>query len=86
MDRTAALVAIFGMVSGVLIVWAIAWGVVEHARHRRAGELPAGVADDMVALRDQVDQLRQQLGEAQERIDFTERLLTQGQGDRHKAG
>jgi hypothetical protein len=41
---------------------------------------------DLAALRDQGDELRQQLGEAQERIDFTERLLTRGQGDRHEAG
>lgn len=84
MDKYAALVAMFGMISGVLIVWAIAWGVVEHAKHRRSGELPAGIEDDLAALRDQVDQLRQQLGEAQERIDFTERLLTRAPGDRHE--
>jgi hypothetical protein len=80
-DKYAFLVAIFGMISGTLIVWAIAWGVVEHSRHRRAGELPAGVSDDLAGLQDQVDQLRQQLGEAQERIDFTERLLTRGRDE-----
>jgi hypothetical protein len=84
MDKYAALVAIFGMISGTLIVWAIAWGVVEHTKHRRSGAVPA--EEEFAALRDEVSQLRQQLGEAQERIDFTERLLTRGHGERHEVG
>jgi hypothetical protein len=43
----------------------------------RAGELgPAGEAE-LTALRDEVGELRRELGELQERMDFNERLLTQ---------
>jgi len=37
-----------------------------------------GLAGEVSSLRDQVDALQQQLYETQERLDFTERLLTQG--------
>jgi hypothetical protein len=79
MDKATALVSIFGMATGVLITWAIAWGVVGGLKHRRGGQLePGASAGDLAALRDQVDQLQQQLGEVHERLDFTERLLTRG--------
>jgi peptidoglycan hydrolase CwlO-like protein len=38
----------------------------------------AEILTEVSALRDQVEALQNQLNEAQERIDFTERLLTQG--------
>lgn len=45
-----------------------------------AGELqgPAGVLEALEGLEVEVGQLRQELTEAQERLDFTERLLAQG--------
>jgi phage shock protein A len=43
----------------------------------RSGELGAGVEAELTALREEVGDLRRELGELHERIDFTERLLTQ---------
>jgi len=82
MDRTDAVVAISGMVAGVLVMCAIVWGLVEHAkaRYRQKGSDPL-LAGDVAALRDRVDLLQQQLVEAQERIEFAERLLAQGRPD-----
>jgi hypothetical protein len=40
-----------------------------------AGELQAGLE----ALEDEMSKVRQELGEMQERLDFTERVLAQGQ-------
>ncbi len=42
----------------------------------RAGALPGGAESELAALRDEVEGLRQELGEVQERVDFAERLLT----------
>jgi hypothetical protein len=82
MDRAEALVAIAGMITGVLVISAIVWGVVEHARVKLRGERgnPA-LAGELAALREQVDLLQQQVAETQERLDFTERLLAQGRTD-----
>ncbi|HEX6616965.1 MAG TPA: hypothetical protein VF046_11735 [Gemmatimonadales bacterium] len=43
----------------------------------RAGTLGAGGEAELTALRDEVGDLRRELGELQERMDFTERMLTQ---------
>jgi hypothetical protein len=51
------------------------------SRRRREGELQAGLEP----LEFEVSQLRQELGEAQERIDFTERMLAQ-ERDPRRAG
>src|SRR5262245_41464208 len=40
-------------------------------------ETPAGGSDRIEGLEDEVTRLRQELSEAQERLDFTERMLTQ---------
>jgi hypothetical protein len=41
----------------------------------RAGALGDGGEDEVRALRDDLEQLRGEVGEMQERLDFTERLL-----------
>lgn len=43
----------------------------------RAGALTDGGMAELDHLRSDVDQLRQELGEVHERLDFTERLLAQ---------
>ncbi len=47
----------------------------------RAGSL-SGADEELVALRAEVDDLRRELGEVQERVDFAERLLAQKRPDR----
>lgn len=42
-----------------------------------SGSLPGEVEARMAALEDDVHALRRELGETQERLDFTERLLAQ---------
>ena len=47
---------------------------IEEARVR-AGSLGEGGDEELRALRDELEQLRGEVGEMQERLDFTERLL-----------
>jgi hypothetical protein len=78
MNNSEALVAIFGMITGVLITWGLGWGIVRGIREWRGGGQPDRLLEGEVgALRDQVEQMQQQLIEAHERLDFTERLLSQ---------
>jgi len=46
----------------------------------RRGALSPSLAGRLDALEHEVGQLRQELGETQERLDFTERLLAQDRG------
>ena len=48
----------------------------EEARLREGG-LEKSAETDLTALRDEVGELRRELSEMQERMDFAERLLTQ---------
>ncbi len=83
------MIPIFGMITGIILTGAFVWGIVKVAQSpigealarriqgRHGGPDPE-LAAELSQVRDQVDGLQQQLYEAQERIDFTERLLTQG--------
>lgn len=82
------LIPIFGMVTGVVITGGLIFGLV------RVMHSPVGIAlgrriqgrsgddEDLRAevgyLREQVEDMQRQLGETQERLDFTERLLARG--------
>lgn len=67
------------------IVAIAAWGAVKiatvQANARMAGSNPQ-VTRRLEAMEDEIGMLRRELSEAQERIDFTERLLTQKRSDR----
>jgi transposase-like protein len=65
----AALALAFGL-------WAQGRMWLEEAR-LRAGALDKGSEVETAALRDEVGEVRRELGEVQERLDFTERLLSQ---------
>ncbi|MDX2120040.1 MAG: hypothetical protein SF070_03140 [Gemmatimonadota bacterium] len=85
MDPGQAIVALGGMLTGLLTTGIIAWAVVHGLRARAQGQaasIPRQVEEELMALRDQVDAMQQQLLETQERLDFTERLLTRGQAER----
>lgn len=81
------LVPIFGMITGLAITLAgifgfvrLAQGPVGQALARRIQGHAGGdseLAADVAELREQVDLLRRQLEETQERVDFAERLLSQ---------
>jgi hypothetical protein len=83
-----SMIPIFGMITGVITTGLFFWGVVQLARspigqalarriQGRHGGADGDLQADMLAMRDQLDVLQQQLGETQERLDFTERLLSQ---------
>ncbi len=83
MDPAQAIVALGGMVTGVLTTGLIAWAIVQGLRARaQANAVPRQVEEELALLRDQVDALQHQLVETQERVEFTERLLTRGQAER----
>jgi hypothetical protein len=63
-------------------LWAQARMRLEEARSH-AGALDTGSGVEIPALRDEVGEVRRELGEMQERLDFAERLLSQArEGDR----
>ena len=60
---------------------AIVCGTIVRLRGSRdPAELPGELAQRLEALESEVGALRQELGETQERLDFTERLLAQDRG------
>jgi hypothetical protein len=80
------LIPLGGMLTGLLITVAAIWGGVRIAQgplgqavaqrlRGRGGDAELG--GEVAELRDQVDSLRRQLEETQERMDFAERLLSQ---------
>lgn len=81
-----ALIPIMGMVTGVLIMGFIVWGVVQHARiQAQRDQADPALAQALGALRDQVELQQQQLSEMHDRLEFTERLLASGRS-RHEGG
>ena len=82
----AELIPIFGMLTGLGIILGgifgfvrLAQGPVGQALARRIQGHAAGdpeLAADVADLREQMDLLRRQLEETQERVDFAERLLS----------
>lgn len=78
--ETLSLVAV--MVGGALIVSTIVKGVIQFARIKAESQSGGQyLAGEVSALREEVAALRQELIETHERLDFTERLLTQGRDE-----
>lgn len=80
------IVPLVGMLTGVLTTGFLAWGLVRvfqgpvgQAMARRIQAKSGGgdpeVLNEVLELRSQVEELTHRLGEAEERIDFSERLL-----------
>jgi hypothetical protein len=82
MDRHALALLIPILALAIPVTAIVFGGLFKLARLRleetriRAGALPGGAEAELAALRDEVEGLRQELGEVQERVDFAERLLT----------
>ena len=86
-------VPVFGILAGALSTGFLVWGMVRISQGRigeaiarwigsQGGQFGSPeLAADVAALREQVEQLQQQLVEAHERIDFTERLLSRGRSE-----
>ena len=79
------LVPIAGMVTGLLMTGMVTWGLVTvfrgpvgQALGRRIGGHHDHLEDDVLELRDAVAGLADDLRETQERLDFTERMLSAG--------
>jgi hypothetical protein len=70
------------------VVAIIAFAAVKIARIKSppGGTAPADVTGRLEALEQRVDGLQQELGEAQERLDFAERLLSQARDERRIGG
>lgn len=77
----ALLIPIFAL--AIPVAGIIFYGLQKLARMRleevriRMGTLDKGSEVEIVALRDEVGELRRELGDVQERLDFAERLLSQ---------
>jgi hypothetical protein len=88
-------IPIFGMITGIITTAAFFWGMVKVAQspigealarriQGRHGGYDPELTAEVAALRDQVEALQGQVIETQERLDFTERLLTQGREVRER--
>lgn len=87
MDPGSAILGLGVMAGLVLITGLISRSVIQYARLRAESRHSGSeILGEIAGLRDQVDELRHQLMETQERIDFTERLLTRGRGETHEVG
>jgi len=83
------LVPIFGMITGLITTGLLFWGIVKLAQSQvgsalarriqgHSGGADAEFAAELNYLRDQLDGLRHELTETQERLDFAERMLAKG--------
>lgn len=79
------LLPIVGMVTGLLMSGLVTWGLVSvfrgpvgQALGRRIGGHADHLEDEVLELRDAVAGLADDLRETQERLDFTERMLSAG--------
>ncbi|MBI4501617.1 MAG: hypothetical protein HY700_10680 [Gemmatimonadetes bacterium] len=66
-----------GMGVGLFITFAIIRAVTKGLERRHEARMAAGGAGEVEGLRAEVGQLRSQVESLEERVDFTERMLTQ---------
>ena len=80
MDKQILALFIPIMALGIGLVAVVMGGLTKRAKLKsdgQRGNLPGEVESRMAALEDDVNNLRRELGETQERVDFTERMLAQ---------
>ena len=88
-DIAGEMIPLFGMVTGMVMTVAVIFGLVQLTKgpvgqalarriQGRAADRDGEVRMELAELRDQVDALRGTLEETQERLDFAERMLSQG--------
>jgi hypothetical protein len=82
------IVPLAGMLTGLLTVAAMSWGLVRIFQGPvgqalakkitgKVAEPDTEVVTEVLEMRHQLEQMHQRLGEAEERLDFSERLLAQ---------
>jgi hypothetical protein len=73
------IVAMGGFFAWMISISPLGKALAERLKH---GPIPqGGSGEDQAELLDSVEQLRREVAELAERVDFTERLLGQGRGD-----
>ena len=88
-DIAGELIPIFGMVTGMVMTLGIIFGVVQLTKgpvgqalarriHGRAADTDNEFRMEIAELHEQVDALRGSSEETQDRLDFAERMLSQG--------
>jgi hypothetical protein len=88
-DIAGEMIPLFGMVTGMVMTVAVIFGLVQLTKgpvgqalarriQGRGADGDGEVRMELAELRDQVDTLRGTLEETQERLDFAERMLSQG--------
>ena len=78
--------AVLGPLVPIAAIIAFAWFKIAKLRVGASASLPAEVAARLESLEQRVDGLQQELSEAHERLDFTERLLTKAEEERRAIG
>jgi hypothetical protein len=79
-DAIGPVFAIVGIGTMVLIGMKLRYTHLRQTRLDQGGREEVGrLADDVAALRDEMQLLRQDVSEVYERIEFTERMLARGQ-------
>ena len=79
-DAIGPVLAIFGIGTMILIGMKLRYSHLRQMRIDQGGREDVGrLAEDVAALRDEMQLLRQDVSEVYERIEFTERMLARGQ-------
>ena len=90
MSDVELVISIAGMATGIVVMAFVSIAMVKIFRgpigqafarriNPRAGELDPDLVNEVAALRGELEQMHQRLTDAEERIDFSERLLAKKQ-------
>jgi hypothetical protein len=78
------IIAVGGFFAWMISLSPLGKAIAERLRHGPVPRGGAGTAEDQAELVERVDQLRREVAELAERVDFTERLLGQQRGEQGK--
>ena len=78
------IIAVGGFFAWMISLSPLGKAIAERLRHGPVPRGGAGTAEDQAELVESVDQLRREVAELAERVDFTERLLGQQRGEQGK--
>jgi hypothetical protein len=78
------IIAVGGFFAWMISLSPLGKAIAERLRHGAVPRGGAGTTEDQAELGESVDQLRREVAELAERVDFTERLLGQQRGEQGK--